>query len=67
MYNASLQSSSVTIHHNNFDYNIYWKNTCTTATVTSGTEEKTYMVSAILHKRTLALMCTTGVCTKVGP
>ena len=53
MYNASLQSSSVTIHHNNFKYKIYWKNTRTTATVTSGIAEKTYMVSAILHNRTL--------------
>jgi len=25
MYNAKLQSSSVTICHNNFKYNIYWK------------------------------------------
>jgi len=29
------------------------KNTCTTATVTSSTAEKTYMVSAILHNHTL--------------
>jgi len=34
----------VTICHNAAKYKIYWKITCTTATVTSGTARKTYMV-----------------------